>query len=347
MTIHTQDSLPREKEDTVEEQNSKQRSPLYVFLYWILIMILLLMLVTATYTWFSLNRTPRVSDIGLYVNAPTGMVLSTAAEGAEWVHRLDYAEMVNETSPLRPVTWSEKDQIFYAAEYGADGRQNGNYIKLSDALNANRDDAYGYYIKATFYATSDTAVDVSLTHATEVEEGVSGSGTYLIGTPVWDSNNILHSDGGNGAQTALRIGLRITPVEDGQLVKEDAVFYIYEPNCDSHVGGESGYIDTPSIDGTDSLVPSSNIIRQTTTTWTEANPVQRDVVIRSMGDFESDTYLFSLDAAEIVQIELYVWLEGQDVDCDNRIGHEAQIMANVQFYADPGGQSGLEPIPEE
>jgi hypothetical protein len=39
-------------------------------------------------------------------------------------------------------------------------------------------------------------------------------------------------------------------------------------------------------------------------------------------------------------------LEGQDVDCDNRIGHEAKITANIQFYADPGGQSGMDPIPE-
>ena len=65
-----------------------------VFLYCIMILILLTLLVSATYTWFAISRTPRVSDIGLYINAPTGLVLSTAPEGAEWVRRLDYAEMV-------------------------------------------------------------------------------------------------------------------------------------------------------------------------------------------------------------------------------------------------------------
>ena len=331
----------------MEKQNATPHSKRFLFLYWILILLLLTLLTTATYTWFSLNRTPRVSDIGLYVNAPSGMVLSTAPSGAAWVHRLDYAEMVPETSPLRPVTWSEKDQRFYAAVYGADGRQTGEWDKLSDELNANRDDAYGYYIKATFYATTDTPVKVNLTEAMAVEEGMDGSGTYLIGTPVWDKDNVLHSDGGNGAQTAMRIGLRVTPLEDGSPREDLSTFHIYEPNCNTHVDGSVGYLETPSIDGTASLVPDDRLIRQTTTTWKEAYPVQHDVVVKEMGQFEDDTYLFSLEAQQIVRIELYVWLEGQDVDCDNRIGHEAQIMANVQFFADPGGQSGMETIPTE
>lgn len=316
-----------------------------VFVYWIMISILLSLLVTASYTWFSLNRTPRVSNIGLYVNAPVGMSLSSAPSGAEWVQQLDFAELVPQTAPLRPVTWSRQDGRFYAARYGNDGRRTGEWEPLSDANNANRDDVYGYYIKATFYATTDTAVKVGLTHAMEVEEGVSGAGTYLIGAPVWDSENVLHSDGGNGAQNAVRVGLRITPMAGGTPQEDGAEFFIYEPNCDTHVDGTVGYQPTPSMDGTEGLVEDAYLIRQTTTTWTEANPVQHGTVIRDMGQFETDTYLYSLQPQEMVRIDLYVWLEGQDVDCDNRIGHEAQILANIQFSADSGGQSGLQPIP--
>ena len=53
--------------------------------------------------------------------------------------------------------------------------------------------------------------------------------------------------------------------------------------------------------------------------------------------------LFHLDAEEMVRIDLYVWLEGQDVDCINEI-HKAQILANIQFSASGEGQSGLVPI---
>lgn len=314
-------------------------------LYAILVLLVMSLLVVATYTWFSISRTPRVSNIGLYINAPTGMQLSTAPEGAEWVKRLDYAELVPQTSPLRPVTWSERNQRFYAARYGADGRQTGHWEPLTDEENANRDDVYGYYIKATFYATSDTAVKVNLTHAMEVEEGVSGSGTFLIGSPLWDGDGILHSDGGNGAQNAMRVGIRVTPLQDGTPQQDRQQFFIYEPNCDTHVDGTNGYMDTPSIDGTSTLVNTQRLIRQTTTTWREANPVQRGVVIRTMGEFETPTELFSLGVNEVVKLDVYVWLEGQDIDCDNRIGHQAQILANIQFQADPGGQSGLTPIP--
>ena len=311
-----------------------------IFLYWIGILLLMSLLVTATYTWFTLATTPRVSNIGIYVNAPTGMMLSTAPSGAEWVHQLNFAEVVRETSPLRPVTWSEKDQRFYAAIYGIDGRQTGQWEPLSDANNANRDNVYGYYIKMTFYATSETAVKISLTDAVEVSEGVDGSGTFLIGSPVWNAESIMHSDGGIGAQNAVRIGLRFTPMEGGA-----SEFYIYEPNCDGHLDDIQGYVETPSIDGTATLIDPSHIITQTTTSWTEADIVERDVVIKDMGDFLTDTYLYSLDAGEIVKIDMYVWLEGQDVDCVNQIGHKAQIMASVQFDADESGQSGMTPIP--
>lgn len=317
-----------------------------IFLYSIMILILLSLFTTATYTWFTISRTPRVSNIGLYVNAPVGMRLAPAPEGAEWVSRLDFAQLVPETSPLRPVTWSDEDQRFYAAQYGPDGRQTGDWHPMTDENNANRDDVYGYYIKATFYATTDADVDVSLTHAVEVEEGVSGSGTYLIGSPVWDSENVLHFNGGNGAETAVRIGLKITPLADMEPVDEESLFYIYEPNSDTHMDGSTGYVATPSIDRTETLVPEDRLIRQTTTVWQEADPVQRGLVNYQMGEFETPTDLFSLDHGQIVKIDLYVWLEGQDVDCSNRIGREARIMANVQFLAEAGDQSGLEPIPE-
>ena len=329
------------------KQSTDSRRTKRIFLYTIAILILLSLLVTATYTWFSLSRTPRVSNIGLYVNAPVGMRLSPAPEGEPWVTRLDFAELVPETSPLRPVTWSERNQRFYAAQYGADGRQTGAWLPLSDDNNANRDDVYGYYIKATFYATSDAAVDVSLTHAMEVEEGVSGYGTYLIGSPVWDADNVLHNNGGNGSETAVRIGLKVTPLEQMQPVEEQAAFYIFEPNCDTHSDGSTGYLTTPSIDGTAHLVPEDRLIRQTTTSWQEADPVQRGLVNYKMGEFETETDLFSLETDQIVRIDLYVWLEGQDADCNNRIGREARIMANVQFLAESGDQSGLESIPVE
>lgn len=327
------------------DDNKQKKKPLRIAVYLYIVLILLILTTVATYTWFSLSSTPRVSDLGLYVNAPSGLELSVDPLAEEWKLQLDFSEIMEETPTLRPVTWSENDQRFYAASYGLDGRISHRWEPLTDERNANSDSADGYYIAGTFYARSDERVEVSLTPAVEVQEGLQGAGTYVIGTPVWNSDRILHNNGGNGAELAIRIGILVQKTDrTGQDKEEDPVFYIYEPNCDTHTDGSGGYNATASIDGSGTLVPQDRLILQTTSSWTEANPVQRNAVIRKMGEFTTQTKLFTLESDELARITLYVWLEGQDADCTNEIGHEAQVLASIQFAGDTGGQSGLVPV---
>lgn len=317
-----------------------------LFLYVYMLLILLTLLVVGSYTWFSISRTPRVSDMYMFVNSVSGLELSLDPQAEEWELQLDFRDMVDVTTPLRPVTWSEREQRFYAAAYGFDGRlrEYQTWEPLNDDRHANKDTLDGYYIKASFYARSDQTEKVSLSPAVEVDEGIDGAGTYVIGTPVWDSQQILNSNGGKGAECAIRIGFRFTPVdEEGNPTEDPSQFIIYEPNSDMHPDGETGYTPTPSMDQTPTLVPEDRLILQTASTWTEAYPVEREVVIRDLGKFQTDTELFTLKAGQIVKIDLYVWLEGQDSDCTNQIS-EAQILASIQFATETSGQSGLTPI---
>ncbi len=319
----------------------------HIIFYFYLVLILLSLLVVASYTWFSISQTPRVSDLNLYVNAPTGLQLSgdILAKDEDWVLQLDFQDLVPETAPLRPVTWSDAQQKFFRPMHGMDGRlmPYGNWPALTDEEHASTKDSLGFYIKATFYARTDYNATVSLSPAVEVDEGIEGSGTYVIGTPVWDDQNILHNNGGQGAECAIRIGFKLTPVdkEGNPLAASD--FYIYEPNSDLHIEQGPGYTATPSIDGTPNLTMDSHLILQTASTWTEAYPVERDVVIHEMGEFTTPTELFTLDSGEYMMIDLYIWLEGQDVDCISQID-EAQILASIQFAAEPDEQSGMVPI---
>lgn len=327
---------------STQEKEKKQRWKILFYLY--LLIILLSLFTVASYTWFSLSQTPRVSDMYMFINTQSGLELATSPDSEEWVLQLDYRNIVDETAPLRPVTWSEKDQRFYAASYGFDGRLTDQWEPLSDERHANKDNLDGYYVKATFYARSGQDVSVFLSPAVEVDEGVEGSGTYLIGTPVWDAEEIVHSNGGQGAECAVRIGIRITKLDsNGNPLEEESDFYIYEPNSDGHIDGSTGYVPTPSIDGTETLIPEEWMILQTASTWTEAYPVQREVVIKDLGEFTTPVDLFELKADEKARIDIYIWLEGQDVDCTNEIS-KAQIMASIQFGTETGGGSGLQPI---
>lgn len=283
--------------------------------------------------------------MALHVNSPTGLELSVEPDAEEWQLQLNFSEIIGKVAPLRPVTWSQKENRFYAVSYGYDGRVNEILEPLSDDRNSNKDNADGYYMKGTFYARTFQKVHVSLTSAIEVAEGIQGSGTYVIGKPEWNSETISHDNGGNGAELAIRIGILVEKTDlEGQPKDESAEFFIYEPNYDKHVDREDGYIQTPSVDGTATLIPENDIILQSLNSWQEASPVRNGTVIHTFGEFDSEKELFKLNTDELAKISLYVWLEGQDVDCINAIGHQAELLANIQFTATTEGQSGMVPI---
>ncbi len=317
------------------------------FLYILLLLALLTLLVVSSYTWFSLSRTPRVSDMEVYISGQSGLKLAAAynAPEEEWDEILDFSKIVGDNTELKPATWSEARQTLLTADYGSDGRLLGSYSALTDERNANRSDDAAYYVKGTFYAKTDAAAAVSLAEAVEVNDGTGGAGTYVIGTPVWSRDQLVHYNGGMGAETAIRIGLRVRKIDPSSGASEDnGTFYIYEPNYDNHIGSASGELATPSIDGTPLLTASERLIRQTASTWTEANPVLSGVTIKQLGRFDKELRLFTILPNEIYAIDLYVWLEGQDADCTNLI-EDARIIANIQFAADYSGQTGLVDIP--
>jgi hypothetical protein len=329
-----------------EEAKFYKKQSMKILLSLYIVVILFSLLTVASYTWFSLSRTPRISDIYMFVNTASGLELSDdpGAEDEDWQLQLDFRDLVDVTTDLRPITWSDQDNCFYAATYGVDGRQNDRWERLTDERNANKENIEGYYIKATFYARSGQNTRLTLSPAVEVDEGRMGSGTYVIGYPDWDSERVVHNNGGQGAECAVRIGIRLTPVDkDGFTVDGPKEFFIYEPNSDIHIDGSRGYTPTGSIDITPNLVRTDRLILQSASTWTEADPVQRNVVIRDLGEFTTETALYDLEAGQILKIELYIWLEGQDADCTNQI-NKARILANIQFAGDPEDQSGLKPI---
>lgn len=315
-----------------------------VFLRWILIVILFLLLVSATYTWYSLTDAPTVNNLAMYVNSPTGLEIAERYDAEEWKQQLLFGELVKEDNPLKPCTYSAEKQTFYAADYGVDGRMLSNFSAVG-ALSL-KTKTEKYYTYATLYARSEERVSVTLAPAVSTENGKSASGTYVIGAPYWNADKVKHFNGGEGAELSIRFGLKITPVDPqtGAPDNKKTIFKIYEPNCDRHINGSDGYVPTPSIDGTDSLVDRTDLICQTASSWSEAEPVQRTELVYKMGEFTTGTELFALEAGGMVRIDIFIWLEGQDTDCTTQIGKVASILSNIQFEADYDSQSGLQPI---
>lgn len=347
-----------------------KRTP-YILVSVYVLFVLMSMFVVASYTWFTMSRVPRVSDMNIYITTDSSLVLSADPylPKEQWELQMDFWKTVDipdDQKPLsvtshvpivmRPVTWSENEQQFRAAAYGSDGRLKYEDVwePLTDEHNANqvKGSLYeGYYMKSVFYARCDMATEIVFAPAMVVDErGTKGSGTYVIGVPSWDEEGLMHMNSGKGAESAVRIGVRTTPMmltNSGELMEIDArsEMFIYEPNADRHMDGTTGYIPTPSIDGTDTLVDEERLILQKSTTWADLDLAEIQNIKLSPGKFFQDppASLFYIRPETIVKIELYLWLEGQDVDCTNAM-NGAQLIANIQFTGDNSNQSGLSSI---
>lgn len=318
----------------------------HLMLYGYAVVLLLVLATVSTYAWFSLTATPRVSNLNIYVNSSPGLTISVDPERDGWTEQIAYDELFDENYSLRPATWSDKDQIFYGANYSIDGKLNKNqWEPLTDDRYYNNTTRDNYYCVGSFYARAGSEIKVSLAPALAIKEGLAASGTYLMGAPAWNEDKILHDNQGKGAENAIRIGIKVIRLDENlNPTGAAADFFIYEPNADAHIDGSTGYVETPSIDGTVSLISKQKIIPQGVSTWGETDPVQRDVLTYQMGKFNNSSILFEMDAGEVVQLQTFIWLEGQDVDCTNAIA-DAHIIANLQFAVDPVGGSGLVPIP--
>lgn len=322
----------------LQHNNQKRRKNLIVIIA-LMLLILIPLCIVATYTWISISKTPKVSDMEMTINSSPGLQLAWSQDAAEedWKHQLDFLDVVSEDTVLYPVTWSDTEDSFYTARFGTDGRMVDTGIRLSDDEDSNS--SSGHYVKFTVYGRTSQNVNVSLSPAVEVNEGTGSAGTYLIGSPKWDSDSISHVDGGSGAQYATRIGFKISKIGENSV--SDPQMYIYEPNYDKHIE----YVgNNPSAPREKTLVSEDRLIRQSTSYWEESDPIERGVVIRRAGIFERDVTLFQLDEEEMVKIDVYLWLEGTDKDCVNAVGRDAQILANIQFAADVDNVSGLVPI---
>ncbi len=319
-----------------------------IIIYAYAVLILFIFTSVCSYAWFNLTRTPRVSNLSLYVNSVQGMELSLDPRSEVWTRQISYDELFEENYKLKPATWSEEKQQFFGANYSVDGRLTDTWDPLTDELHSNTLSRDNYYCKGTLYARAGSKVNVSLAEAVVAnEDATQGSGTYLIGRPIWNAETLWHDNGGKGAETAIRLGIKITRLDEYlEPAEGTSQFYIYEPNGDTHIDESEGYVNTPSIDGTEQLIDDTKLIKQSTSRWGEHAPVQKDLYIHKMGKFTTPTELFTIEADEVVKIEIYVWLEGMDVDCTNAIA-DAQLIGNLQFNAVTGGGSGLVPIPPE
>ena len=107
----------------------KPRRRWRIFFSFYLLLALTILLVTSTYTWFSISRTPRVTDMRMYISAGVGLSLAENFDDQpeDWGQSLDFQELIGTDTVLRPATWSVQSGGLVTADYGRDGRILGTF----------------------------------------------------------------------------------------------------------------------------------------------------------------------------------------------------------------------------
>lgn len=335
--------LPKEEKEKLRKERQKRRK------YRLLILLLLMlgtgtMLATSTYAWFTSNKNVSVETLKVNIQAKNGIQIS--ADGTKWksivqkadlvgAHGGNYAAAVNQIpESLEPVsTAAVPDTNGYLPMYYG-------VVETSDTVANN-----GEYILT---ATKTTEKDNSARGEGEDADPAKFIAFDLFfkvndTTPIYlqaGSGVLSATEQDNGIKNASRIAfVKLGETPDGsELATIQALnagvaseVTVWEPNYNVHT--DAGVANAKDVYGIttakldENLVPYSGIKDTILKTddillgdATQAKHEDKFTTVtpgkNTIAGFSTNVALFTLNKG-ITKMRIYMWVEGQDVDCEN------------------------------
>jgi len=307
-------------------------------------------LTTAAYAWIGVSRVPFITNMSISVLTENGIMCAPDKDGLpdtdRWSTYMDLDEYTADMVPIRPATYlpDEEGNLFHMITYDLTGRTAG--VKPLEEENFNQtysenpgyeaafqdavDGGYMYYIDM-WMMTNNVNADIYLMDGETDADGQLSGGTYCIGEPTWNEDEVKHEDAGYGLECSVRFGFEWQNTDmNGNPIGEKN-FVIYEPNADIHPQLSEGAIATENVRG-EELIDTEHLITQKAYTWQESSPVLADTVKYTVGEFINNPQLLRIEKLGMVKIRVYVWIEGQDYDCKAyAAAHEVNLRANFSF----------------
>lgn len=273
-------------------------------------LLCVLMLSAATYAWFTLSDTAKVSNLTMTVGDVTGLQIaidngtSPGIYGNELKYGEGEADSYGIKGTLFPATLINKIDGIKKPVYdpaGSGAVTDVAAVETTEILkNDSAPSATGYYYETTFYLKSlGKNIDVQLKKGENLNgtgvQNETETGTYVL-------NKIAQSRSGNGSTHIGAKAVRIW-LTDG----ENSI--IYQPNSDLTAGSN-----------TYTLAEDKRSERTT--------EYPTDLQLAN-GTFSRQGKL-SLAANTDTKITMRIWIEGTDEFCGNEIKLE-NIIAQLQF----------------
>lgn len=270
-------------------------------------LLCILMLSAATYAWFSLSNTAKVSNLTMTVGDVTGLQIAPDENGhaGTFGSSIDFSTI---TGKLLPAT-SQDGKNFFKPYYNEDGEVSKTETKVTTEklpVNNATDSTEGYYIEYSFWLKSlGKSSNVTLVKG-EGLENANGiydanktyTGTYILSTTVDNTKAVPGS-----------AAVRISFIKSDDIANGTAK--IFEPNSDISISGLTEKID---------------YAKDTTNVAAKVADVQHG----KAGNIVKNDTVISLNAGEPTKITMYIWIEGKDLQCVNQIAAKA-IKGQIVF----------------
>lgn len=309
----------------------------------LLLLVAALLLVSSSYAWFTANQTVTVSSLNVNVAAQNGLQIST--DGTNWksiiqneditsVHATTYPTSINQlpgvlapVSTAGNVTTGKLDMFYGAIGTNTDGDYTITATPENDTEGTN-----GNYIAFDLFFKVDKDTPVYITTASNIipkegsdPKGLDNSGRFGF---------VVEGNTSAGSPVATIQALNGGTTETTTL---------WEPNYDVHTAAavanaydnygitttETGGAALPYYGIKAAIATEDNVLMQQKTAPATDFFAAVTPSIRTIKDFTANQPLFTLSAG-ITKVRLYMWVEGQDVDCENNASG-TDITFNLQI----------------
>lgn len=316
----------------------------------LVLLLIAILLIASTYAWFTANRTVTISSLEVNVQATNGLQISTDAEDWKAIITSDdiltgaYDGNTNKIPvSMEPVSTDgtvvggNMNMFYGVMAPGEDGRYALTATQETDSTTER-------YIVFDIFLKADEAMDLTLTNESSVTTKATSTdkGLQNAARVAFINEGTVDTTSGAAAATVLAGGTSFS-VGDRKTV-------IWEPNAGSHTAeavANNPYGSDAVITVGDSGAPVQyygvkaeidDAIDRTTINSGD-DDTHFDLIdgagLTSTNKGASETANFIHIDKGITKIRVYMWVEGQDVDCDNSASG-TDIVFNVQFDAPEG-----------
>ncbi len=310
----------------------------------LLLLISIIMLGTSTYAWFTANKVVTINSIDVKVEASNGLQISTDANKWKSIitnvdiasgytdHKNQLPSYVTAVSTDGTVDSTKAQLKMYKGTVATD-QATGNYT-LTTSLENEAAGSTGNFVAFDVFLRVDSAKTIYLTSQSNVyaKEGTEDKGLK-------NSARIGFVKLGNAVSTASTASLIA-------LKNPAAKAIIWEPNIDGHttivtdqVASEYGITlgvgERTAYRGIKNVIPTAVDLKTTVngTDTTNTSSITPDIATTVANPDYNEA--FELEAG-VTKMRIYMWIEGQDIDCEN-YATGSDITFNLQLSTESSG----------